>query len=160
MYPDFPANRRRGAVTAEEQEIEIFKAYPRPVARIAALKAIEKAVAYLVKNEGLTPLEARRTLYRATVEYSRSPDGQNPDKTKIPHPATWYNRGSYLDDPQEWQHGGFNHGSLPKSKADRNLGVLAKIINEGKRTRSDGEDGELQAGQRGRDNAQILLPRA
>ena len=118
--------------TESEQILAIYNAYPRKVGRLDAIKAIEKAVVYLVKQEGLTPLEARRTLYKVTVEYSRSPDGQNPDKTKIPHPATWYNRGSYLDDPQEWQHGGFNHGSLPTSKADRNLGVLAKIINEGK----------------------------
>ncbi len=27
----------------------------------------------------------------------------NGDKQFIPHPATWYNRGSYDDDPETWK---------------------------------------------------------
>ena len=145
-------------MNAESEEILIYQQYPRRVARIAALNAIKKAVAYLVDSEKITALEARRKLYKATALYARSPAGQNPDKSKIPHPATWYNRGSYLDDPTEWQHGGFNHGSIPTGKADSNLGVLAKILSEGKRARGNGQDGELQAGQGGRNHPQKLLP--
>ena len=141
----------------KSEQIFIYKAYPRQVGRIAALAEIVKAEARLVKEEGLSPLEARRTLYKATLLYARSPEGRNPDKTKVPHPRTWFHQGRYLDDPKEWQHGVFTNGSIPASKADRNLGVLAKIINEGKHSRSDGEDGELQTSQRGRNNAQKLL---
>lgn len=107
--------------TETEQIAEIYKVYPRRVAKIAALKAIQKAVTFLVHSEKITSLEARRKLYRATLQYARSLDGQNPDRTLIPHPATWYNRGSYLDDPKEWQHGGTNgttQGS-PANKWDR-----------------------------------------
>lgn len=145
-------------MTAEtDQILAIYKLYPRRVGRIAALSEINKAVAFLVKTEGMDALDARRTLYKAVLAYARSPEGQNPDKTKVPHPRTWFHQGRYLDDPKEWQHGGFTNGSIPASKADRNLGILAKIINEGKHSGSDGEDGELQTSQRGRNNAQKLL---
>jgi hypothetical protein len=107
-------------MTAESEQISaIYDNFPRKVGKIAALKAIQKAVTYLVKQEGITPIEARRKLYKATLLYARSPVGQNPDKTLVPHPATWFNRGSYLDDPQEWQHGGTNgtsRGFLTKSE--------------------------------------------
>lgn len=145
--------------TESDQIAAIYEAYPRKVGRLAAIKAIQKAVSFLSKSENITPLEARRKLYRATILYWRSPQGQNSDRTMIPHPATWYNRGSYLDDPKEWQHvnGGFTRGSVPTGKADGNLGILAKIINEGKHSGGDGQDGELQAGAGGRDDAQKLL---
>jgi hypothetical protein len=158
---DFPLTRQRSKVTAEsEQILAIYQAYPRKVARLAALKAIAKAVTYLAQWDGISPIEARRKLYKATLLYARSPDGQNPDRTKIPHPATWYNRGSYLDDPKEWHHGGFSNGSVPASKADRNMGVLAKILGEGKHPNSSNQDGEFQAGEHGRNQPKELRDRS
>ena len=142
-----------------EQISAIYDKYPRKVGKIAALKAIQKAVSYLVKEQKITALEARRKLYKATANYAKSPDGRNADRTKIPHPATWYNRGSYLDDPKEWQHGGFSNGNLPTGKADANMGVLAGILQRGKHHGRADEDGELPAGSNRRDNPQILLPR-
>jgi hypothetical protein len=145
-----------------EQTEAIYKIYPRKVGKLAALKAIRNAVSFLVQSEKISPLDARRKLYRVTLAYSRSPVGKQQDKSRIPHPSTWFNQGRYLDDPQEWQHvsGGFDRGTVPTGKADSNMGVLAKIIGEGKRSGRDGEDGELPTSQGGRDNPQILLPGA
>lgn len=108
-------------MSQNSEELLIYKIFPRQVGRIAALAEIAKAVTRIVKDDSVTPLEARRTLYKATLLYSRSPEGQNPDKTKIPHPRTWFHQGRYLDDPKEWQHGGTNgttQGS-PANKWDR-----------------------------------------
>jgi hypothetical protein len=69
------------------------------VARIAAIKAIGKAVRDLSRTmgEGL----ARETLMRATERFAASDAGQRGQFT--PHPATWFNQGRYMDNPQEWE---------------------------------------------------------
>lgn len=72
---------------------QIFQAYPRRVAKIAALKAIKAAL----KRESFASLLA------ATEAYAKSAKGNAGQYT--PHPATWFNAGSYLDDRKEWQHG-------------------------------------------------------
>lgn len=73
----------------------IYQAYPRKIAKQAALKAIEKA---LKRLEG--PGEVAYLL-AVTREYAQSPAGNNGEYT--PYPATWFNRSSYLDDPKEWE---------------------------------------------------------
>ena len=90
-------------MTPSEMDGLIYSIYPRKIARIDAMKAIAKAAKQLAKQNGTDETEARRWLYKACATYAKSPAGQNPDRTLIPHPATWFNRGSYLDDPQEWQ---------------------------------------------------------
>jgi uncharacterized protein YdaU (DUF1376 family) len=87
---------------------EIYKAYPRKVGRRGALKAIAKAIQQ-VRNRGMTVREAQEWLYRQVQAYARSPAGQNGELT--PHPATWFNRGSYDDDQQEWQHKSSERGT-------------------------------------------------
>jgi hypothetical protein len=155
---DFQGN----PVTQESEQISaIYDKYPRKVGKVGALKAIDKAVSYLVREEKISALDARRKLYKATANYAMSAQGRQSDKTRIPHPATWFNRGSYLDDPQEWQHvGGFDRGNVPAGKADSNMGVLAKVLNRGKHCGGADEDGELPAGTGGRDNPQVLSPGA
>lgn len=78
-----------GRATAEA----IYKAYPKKIAKAAALKAIGKALAKTAPEKLLTATLS----YAAAVE--KWPDD---DKRFIPYPATWFNRGSYEDDPQNW----------------------------------------------------------
>jgi hypothetical protein len=150
------------SVTQESEQISaIYDKYPRKVGKIAALKSIEKAVAYLVREEKISALDARRYLYKKVANYAISAQGKQIDKTKIPHPTTFFNQGRYFDDPSEWQHvGGFDRGNVPAGKADSNMGVLAKVLNRGKHRDGADEDGELSAGPRGRNNPRILSPGA
>lgn len=105
-------------MTAEDDQIsKIYEAYPRHLAPRDAKRAIQKAVANLAKLDKSTLLEARRKLYRITAAYKRSPQGSNPDRTKIAYPATWYNRESYLEDPAEWQDSGAKIGGTHASGA-------------------------------------------
>jgi len=81
-------------------DLEIYEAYPRKQKRADALKAIRKAVAF-----GHPPsllLERSQAYFTAVQKW-----GTN-DRTFVPHPATWFNSESFLDDPQTW---------LPKSNA-------------------------------------------
>lgn len=72
----------------------IYRAYPRHTARQAALKAIRKALKTVPAERLLAVTEA----YAAAV--GRWP---NSERKYIPYPATWFNRGSYDDDPSEWE---------------------------------------------------------
>ena len=64
--------------------------------RAAAIKAIEKAAK--VK----TTLDLLRIVQSYAAAVKTWPAA---DKQYIPHPATWFNRGSYDDDPAEWSRG-------------------------------------------------------
>src|SRR5271154_3160376 len=90
--------------TVSDREIceAVYQVYPRRVGKIDAVKAIEKAIQRIQEEEKICHLEAARKLYRAARDYAKSDAGQNPERKLIPHPATWFNRGSYLDDPKEW----------------------------------------------------------
>ena len=86
---------------------EIYRAYPRHVAPVAAKKAIARAVRELAKEVGEN--QARQQIMEATQAFADSPAGNNFEiltdgikKDYRPYPATWYNRGSYADDPSEW----------------------------------------------------------
>jgi hypothetical protein len=78
-----------GTTTAED----IYAAYPRKVAKKDALRAICNAM----KTAG------REKLLVATKQYAAAMAKCPLEERKfIPHPATWFNRGSYDDDPAEW----------------------------------------------------------
>lgn len=87
--------------------LAIYEAYPRHVGKIDALRAIEKALkaigddpAWLQigEQEPHAYLLDRVQLFAAAVtRWSQH------DRQFIPHPATWFNRGSYADDPKEWE---------------------------------------------------------
>jgi hypothetical protein len=146
-------------MTDYEQERAIYDSYPRHVAPTAAMKAIKKAIALLVKaQQQPDDLSARRFLYKKAVEYARSPAGQKPAGREDfrPHPATWFNRGSYFDDPAEWQKpNGASNGKQIGTKADRTVdAVRAAVsqaadhsrardtgIDEGRRVQSSDTDG-------------------
>ena len=74
---------------AHQAEI-IYEAYPRKVARPAAIQAIRRAL----QGRDFDWLLWRVQKYAECVEGS--------SKKFIPHPATWFNQARYDDDPKEW----------------------------------------------------------
>jgi len=77
----------------DEQAMALYKAYPRKVARGAALKAIKKAL----------QTEPFEVLMDAVQEYSRAKEGQ--ERQFIPHPSTWFNQERWDDDREDWWEG-------------------------------------------------------
>lgn len=75
---------------------QIYAAYPRKVGKQAAIKAIQKAIKQSNPKELL-----QRTMFFATCVERWPAD----ERQYCPHPATWFNRGSYDDDPNEWVRG-------------------------------------------------------
>jgi hypothetical protein len=74
---------------AHQAEI-IYEAYPRKVARPAAIQAIRRAL----QGRNFDWLLWRVQKYAECVEGS--------SKKFVPHPATWFNQARYDDDPKEW----------------------------------------------------------
>lgn len=95
---------KKEAATPED----IYAAYPRKEAKQDALRAISKAIeANKIARLGggwsgvghfADYLLARTQAYAAAVA-TWIPD----DRKFVPHPATWFNRGSYDDDPTLWE---------------------------------------------------------
>ena len=75
----------------------IYDIYPRKQGRKAALKAITAAL----KTVAAAVLEERVTAYAAAVD-----DWSPEQRQYVPHPATWFNRGSWEDDPETWKRRG------------------------------------------------------
>jgi len=84
-------------VTAED----IYAAYPRKIGKQAALKAIKKAcgTGAVGQMKAVTILGKVKEYAAAVAQWPAA------DKQYCPHPATWFNRGSYDDDPSEWLRG-------------------------------------------------------
>ncbi len=82
---------------------EIYSFYPRKEAKQDALKAISKAMKSVSAEK----------LLAATKAYAAAVAGWIPDDRKyVPHPATWFNRGSYEDDPLTWARSAPQPGGL------------------------------------------------
>lgn len=84
----------------------VWSAYPRKVGKKKACAII----ASLLKK-GRTDILEKVNAYAAAV--ATWPAG---DEIYIPHPATWFNRGSYDDDPEEWKR---VKKAQPTTKPDR-----------------------------------------
>ena len=80
----------------EDQAMALYKAYPRKVARGAALNAIKKA---LMSKDSI----GFDALMDAVQEYAKAKKGQ--DRQYIPHPSTWFNQERWDDDRDEWWEG-------------------------------------------------------
>ena len=93
--------------------VEFWSLYPRKVNKKAALRAWDKATKE-------TPAEQ---IIGAAETYAASDIAA--DGEFVPHPATWLNKGAYLDDPAEWER------REPKSKDQKrqeaNFQVLADV---------------------------------
>ena len=77
-------------MTLDEQAMSIYMAYPRKVARKAALRAIKKALLD----------EPFGDLLDAVEEYAEARKGQ--DSQFTPHPSTWFNQERWADDRSDW----------------------------------------------------------
>ncbi len=88
----------------------IYGRYPRKVARKDALKVIEKAILEVSKRGSAGAVgdedAAAQWLETRVVLYAKSAQGQQPDKSKIPYPATWFTKGRYDDLEGEWKYVG------------------------------------------------------
>ncbi len=73
---------------------DVYAEYPRKVAKQDAIAAITKAL----KTRSYEFLIERTKAYAAAVKLWPAGEEQF-----VPHPATWYNRGSYDDDPATWE---------------------------------------------------------
>lgn len=73
---------------------EIYAAYPRRQGRKAALKAIRSALRVRGPAE---LLDAVKAYSEAVAQWPSSARAQY-----VPHPSTWFNRGSYDDDRETW----------------------------------------------------------
>jgi hypothetical protein len=74
----------------------IYAAYPRKVGRKTALRAITAALRGMPSSELLAKVQAYK---QATDTWPAN------ERQFIPYPSTWFNRGSYADDPKEWERG-------------------------------------------------------
>ncbi len=95
---------------ASDSCLLIYDAYPRKVARSAALKAIN---AVLRGGMAFDALLARTRAYASATAHWTAHDQQF-----IPHPATWFNRGSFDDDPATWErnYAGPHHQPAPTAE--------------------------------------------
>jgi hypothetical protein len=85
-------NTPKPSPAATDAEI-IYSLYPRKQAKRDALKAIEGAL----KRNSLT------TLSEATTAFAEATASWPADRKQfIPHPASWFNAGSYDDDRSTW----------------------------------------------------------
>jgi hypothetical protein len=82
----------------------IYQQYPRKVGKRSALKSIDNAIVRLFDGElagvKMTWEQAEEYLISRTRLFANSPAGQKGSYT--PYPATFFNRGSYMDSPEEW----------------------------------------------------------
>jgi hypothetical protein len=88
----------------------VYNEYPRKVGKQAALKAI-RAASKVMPYPAL--LEATKAYAMATASWPAS------ERNYIPHPATWFNRGSYADDRSEWQRGDAKSHVRPVTQEER-----------------------------------------
>jgi hypothetical protein len=102
----------------------IYSAYPRHKDKRFALLSIEKALLRIERGE-----TGKKMTWEAAVEYllartalfSRSPAGNR--GTMTAYPATWMNRGSYMDDEREWEELTPQEYQQARMQAEANIGV-------------------------------------
>lgn len=74
---------------------QIYEAYPKPGARIYAIKCIEKVI-YRKKIDPIYILKRVKDYARATDSWPKD------DRRFIPDCSTWFNKGRYEDDDSSW----------------------------------------------------------
>lgn len=80
---------------------EIYNAYPRKRDKYAAYKAIRKAI----KDPSIpVPLKDRAAfVLKAVKAYATHIESTSVQREMVPYPATWFNRGSYLNSIENQQ---------------------------------------------------------
>lgn len=92
-------NPARKQKASESDAARIYAAYPRKVARADAVKEIQKALEVVGKRDGM--MQPAEWLLGRVTEYAAARVGQEEKFT--PHPATWFRKGRYDDDPATWK---------------------------------------------------------
>lgn len=103
-----------GGAGGELKSIEraIYAAYPRHTGPRDAEKAIVKALDRIASNADPQPPDAADwppanpaawLLDRAKLYATATADWPPGERDYIPHPATWFNKGKYSDDPEQWK---------------------------------------------------------
>ena len=109
-----PSDKRASTAKRSMLALGIYNRYPRKVAKDAALKAIDKAISAVSKRGSACAVgdeEAAAQWLGSRVDlYAKSAQARQPDKSKVPYPASWFNAGRYDDDEQEWNHVGLTKG--------------------------------------------------
>ena len=85
---------KEGNISVAAIAVEIYEAYPRRQGKQDALKAIAKTIKAGIDSKHL--LERTKAFATAAGKWNVE------DRQFIPHPATWFNRGSFDDDPSTW----------------------------------------------------------
>lgn len=117
-----------------------WRAYPRKVGKIAALKAWYKALRTIAAR-GSPPMgseAAAAWLAERASAFARSDAGQRGEFT--PHPSTWLNQARYDDDDGEWRRtdgsgaGGRGPDRAPSRPAVSTLDQRAGIMRDAQPT--------------------------
>lgn len=72
----------------ENPALAIYQAYPRKVGKLAALKAIEKAL----KSSD------HQTILASVNRFAEQVKAERTEERFIPHPSTWFNQGRWMDE--------------------------------------------------------------
>jgi hypothetical protein len=88
----------------ETQLEQLYGLYPRKRDKLAAKKAIRKAVGVVIAGDPDHPAmpleEALNYLAQRITLYARCVQGCDPEF--VPYPASWFNAGSFWDDERDW----------------------------------------------------------
>ena len=90
----------RNATPIADGAEQVYALYPRKIAPDAAKKAI---TIVLKKHELPYLLDKTNQFAEAVRSWPSSYRYKSDGMDLCPHPATWFNRGSYADDPKEWK---------------------------------------------------------
>lgn len=102
--PEVLLDEQEKSKPTEGQIERLYDLYPRKRAKLAAKKAIRKAVGMVMAGDADHPAmpveDALDYLAQRITLYSRCV--QSCDQNFIPYPATWFNGGAFWDDAQDW----------------------------------------------------------
>jgi hypothetical protein len=137
-----PAVAVQPVVVSSTSVEEIYGAYPRKLAKQAALASIRKALDK-IETRSNPPADAAAWLLGRVLAFAKSPAGNRGEYT--PHPSTWFNQGRYDDDDSEWNRGG--DGSNSSSSLPPELAGPREDISDEERRQLWADDEEGAAGE-------------
>ena len=116
----------------------IYKLYPRKRAPFEAKKAIRKAVGQVMNGDSDHPAmplpEALDHLVQKVTRYAQCVQGS--DRTLIPYPATWFNRGEFWGDETDWKPDEGNGSRKPNARRgdEEREGYLERNLRQNRET--------------------------
>lgn len=133
-----PKKKRKPAAASQPNSVQVdalYAIYPRKVGPIYAKTCIAKAIARVAEKRKTDFMAATAWLIERVGRYAKARAGQ--DRTKTPHPSTWFNQGRYDDDEAEWQAdgGGPDRGAAPTAS-----GTGRRPLHSARRPHHRGQD--------------------